>query len=115
MICLEVWVNGEKICLAGTGIGKGVLNSIVDLNSIGSEGAEKFINLHVGGLVDDEHIRWTEKRHPLEVGDEVTLKIVEADVADEPTRKHPRKRKKAKTRRHPSSLPNTRKCKRRDS
>jgi hypothetical protein len=64
MICLEVWVNGEKICLAGTGIGKGVLNSIIDLNSIGPEKAEKYINLHVGGLVNDEHVRWTEKRHP---------------------------------------------------
>ena len=96
MICLEVWVNGEKICLAGTGIGKGVLNSIIDLNSIGSEGAEKYINLHVGALVNDEHLHWTEQRHPLEVGDEVIIKIVEADAADEPVRKHPHKRQEQK-------------------
>ena len=96
MICLEVWVNGEKICLAGTGIGKGVLNSIIDLNSIGPEGAVKHINLHVGGLVNDEHLRWTEKRHPLEVGDEVTIKIVEADTVDEPVRKYPHKEQEQK-------------------
>ena len=91
MICLEVWVNGEKICLAGTGIGKGVLNSIIDLNSIGPEGATKYINLDVGGLVNEEYLRWIE-RHSLEVGDEVTIKIVEADTVDEPVRKYTRKK-----------------------
>jgi hypothetical protein len=88
MICLEVWVNGEKVCLAGTGTGKAVLNSIIDLNSIGPQGAEKYINLHVGALVRNEYLRWTEKRHALQVGDVVTLKIVEADTVDEPIRKH---------------------------
>lgn len=91
MICFEVWVNGEKICLAGVGE-SGVLNSIV------TWGGRQWIktDLHVGGLVNDEHVRWTEKEHILEVGDEVTIKIVEADTADEPVRKEPRKRQEQK-------------------
>lgn len=86
MICFEVWVNGEKICLAGVGK-SGILNSIIDLAA-----KHQHLSLHVGGLVNDEHVRWTEKAHHLKVGDEVTVKIVEADAADEPIRKHPRKK-----------------------
>jgi hypothetical protein len=81
MICFEVWVNGEKVCLAGVDE-SGVLCSIID----GGNKRRKS-NLYVGGLVDDEDLRWTQKPHPLEVGDEITIKIVEADAADEPTRK----------------------------
>ena len=85
MICLEVWVNGEKICLAG--VGDGVLHCIVDA------ARRRFkSHLHVGGLIDNEHVRWTQRDHFLEVGDEVTIKIVEADAVDEPVRKHPRKK-----------------------
>ena len=94
MICFEVWVNGEKICLAGVG-DSGVLDSIVGWG--GRQGRQLIKpNLHVGGLVNDEHVRWTEKDHTLEVGDEVTIKIVEADAADEPVRKEPRKRQEQK-------------------
>lgn len=85
LICFEVWVNGEKICLAGVG-DSGVLNSIIHVAE------PRKPDLHVGGLVNDEHVRWTERMHFLEVGDEVTIKIVEADTADEPIRKEPRKR-----------------------
>jgi len=85
MICFEVWVNGEKICLAGVGE-SGVLNAIID----GARKQRKS-NLHIGGLVNDEYVHWTKKEHILEVGDEVTIKIVEADTANEPIRKYPRK------------------------
>ena len=86
MICFEVWVNGEKICLAGVGESD-VLTCILDGGRRGLKS-----NLHVGGLVNEKHVRWTEKRHSLEVGDEVTIKIVEADTVDEPILKYPRKR-----------------------
>lgn len=85
MICFEIWVNGEKICLAGVDESD-VLCAIID----GARKQRKS-NLHVGGLVGDEHVRWTEREHILEVGDEVTIKIVESDTADEPIRKYPRK------------------------
>lgn len=88
MICFEVWVNGEKVCVAGVG-NSGVLSSIV---SWGGRENRKFIKpkLHVGGLVNGEHVRWTEEGHYLDVGDEVTIKIVETNTADEPVRKYPR-------------------------
>ena len=85
MICLEVWVNGEKICLAG--VGDGVLNCIVDGGRRGIKS-----QFSVGGLVNDEYVHWTQRNHFLEVGDEVIIKIVEADAADEPVRKRPRKK-----------------------
>jgi hypothetical protein len=85
MICFEVWVNGEKICLPG--VGDDVLNCILDGGRRGFKS-----NLHVGGLLNDEHVRWTQKIHALEVGDEVIIKIVEADAADEPVRREPRKK-----------------------
>lgn len=87
MICFEVYVNGEKICLAGVGE-SGVLSSIVSWG--GRQGRPEIKpDLHIGGLVDKEHVAWTKKMYNLEVGDEVTLKIVEADTADEPIRKFP--------------------------
>ena len=90
MICFEVWVNGEKICLAGVGE-TGVLSSIVSWGGKQGWPPEK-PNLRVGGLVNKEHVRWTEKEHILEVGDEVTLKVVEADTAEEPIHKYPQER-----------------------
>lgn len=88
MICFEVWVNGEKVCLAGVSESD-VLTCIVDGERRGLKS-----NLHVGGLVKDEHVRWTQKRHSLEVGDEVIIKIVESDKADEPILKYPRNRQR---------------------
>ncbi len=44
-------------------------------------------DLHVGGLVNKEHVRWTEPSHTLKVGDVVTFRIVESDTADEPIAK----------------------------
>jgi hypothetical protein len=58
MICFEVRVNGEKICLAG--VGDDVLNCILDGGRRGFKS-----NLHVGGLINDEHVRWTQKNHAL--------------------------------------------------
>ena len=85
MICFEVWVNGEKICLAGVGE-SGVLNAIIDGGN-----KQRKSNLHIGGLVNDEYVRWTEKGHYREVGDELTIKSLEADTAYEPVLKYPRK------------------------
>ena len=93
MICFEVWVNGEKFCVAGIGEA-GVLSAHVtwserarEENDAPSERERSKPRLHVGGLVNKEHIRWTEMGNTLEVGEEVLFKIIEADVADDPIRK----------------------------
>jgi hypothetical protein len=96
MICFEIWVNNQKVCVAGIG-DSGVLAAHVtwsqrrpeESSTPKSEWKPSKPNLHVGGLVNQEHVRWTEQSHYLEAGDEVTFKIIEADTADEPIRKEP--------------------------
>jgi hypothetical protein len=93
MICFEVRVNGEKICVAGVG-DSGVLAAHVTWSQ-GRQSQRRQPqkpHLHVGGLVNNEHVRWTENEHVLEVGDEVTFKVVEAGTADEPIHKYPQER-----------------------
>lgn len=61
-------------------------------------GAKTFIE--VGGLANEEHIDWV-KQKPLQVGDEICVKIVESGSADEPVRRrrnHPAETLKAKKR-----------------
>lgn len=79
MIAFEVLVNGKKLCTAGVGE-KGVLNASI----LGP----KSPRLRVGGLCNEEHVVWISPRpaaHELKAGDEVTIRVVETDVADEPT------------------------------
>jgi len=46
------------------------------------------VSLHVSGLIvpRDEHVRW--RRSSLRVGDEVRVKVVEAEVVDKPRRRY---------------------------
>jgi hypothetical protein len=86
MICFDVYENGEKLCRAGKA-------DLLVLSSILSwvkktEVVDEELTLHIGGLYKHEsggnaHPQWLE-RLELNVGDEITIKIVEADTADEP-------------------------------
>ena len=40
--------------------------------------------MHVGGLLNEEHVRWLENPFLINVGDEVTLSVIDSDVVDEP-------------------------------
>ncbi len=64
MICFEVWVNGEKVCLAGVGEGVGDTNVLAaHVTRVGKQGRQPMKpDLHVGGLVNKDHVRWTEKQ-----------------------------------------------------
>ena len=95
MICLEVYLNGKKICVAGAGDSGFTLANIAVLPNR-PEKLEKgwpLADLDVGGVIDNEHLHWTdlEKSH-LEIGDVVTFKVVESDTADEPLRRKARKK-----------------------
>ncbi|MGH9500704.1 MAG: hypothetical protein ACRD3L_16305 [Terriglobales bacterium] len=81
MRAFEVYLNGAKLCLAGIG-NDGVLTTIVNWVAKGGEGDLFFT---VGGLLTPtgEHVAWL--RQHLRVGDEVQIKIVEADTVDNPT------------------------------
>lgn len=76
MRAIEVWVNGEKKCVADNN-GQ-VLSAIVDVMSDS--------NIHVGGLVrregDSFHVCWLNE--PLRVGDEVRISLLETENVDPP-------------------------------
>jgi protein tyrosine phosphatase len=85
MRAFEVSVNGEKVCLAGIG-DDGVLTTIVHC-AARQGGVGVF--LQVGGLISQtkEHVNWINEK-PLSVGDNLQVKIVETDAADNPIEKY---------------------------
>ena len=95
MICLEVYLNGKRICMAGAGDSGFTLANIAVLPNL-PERQEKGwpqADLHVGGSADNEHFNWTEQgKSHLEIGDVVTFKVVESDTADEPIERRARKK-----------------------
>lgn len=82
MKAFMVSVNGRHICTAGIGL-DGVLSTI--LSWAGGEphlGAEGEFHLHIGGLDcrTDEHLNWPAPE--VAVGDEITIRIIEAEHVD---------------------------------
>ncbi len=94
MICFEIQINGKKICRAGLGQ-FGVLSCViswVNNRQLPVEDEGKSVSLNVGGLTIPENhtgefVTWV--RESLTVGDEVSMKIVEAIDADEPVERQP--------------------------
>lgn len=96
MIALKVKLNGELLALAGRE-DLCVLNTIIDATGVlGSESAgtvaekdKAHIGVHIGGLSartnDDpgQHMRWV-GRKPINIGDEISVQVLEVDIADEP-------------------------------
>jgi hypothetical protein len=80
MKAFDVRLNGKQLYVAGIA-GNGSLNTMIDYTA--GRGGHR-LSLRVGGLADDadEFVFWSVV--PLSVGDEVTLKIVEADSVDPP-------------------------------
>ncbi len=80
MNALLVFVNGERICVAG--IEYGVVGT-----HVGWTGSDKYgkFSLRVGGLDGRtvERVRWLVPN--VGVGDEITIRIVEVDKADPPS------------------------------
>jgi DNA-binding helix-hairpin-helix protein with protein kinase domain len=82
MRAFEVFLNGERLCVAGID-GDGVLNAMVDHVKIK---ARDDLRLRVGGLVSatEEHLTWSQVG--LTAGDEVRIRILESASVDEPER-----------------------------
>jgi hypothetical protein len=76
MIGFEVLLNGKKVCVAGAG--DGVLSAIVS-----SVPKRQELELEVGGLADEAHLKWPIPRS-LAVGDEVIVRVVETQRPDPP-------------------------------
>lgn len=85
MRAFEVFLNGERLCVAGIG-NDGVLTTIIDY--VVNHGQR--LHLHVGGLLlpEGEHVRWVGR--PLRIGDKVEVKIVECDTVNKPRKRFPR-------------------------
>lgn len=99
MICFEVMINGKKICTAGVG-DAGVLSALLTFvkRPKGSEetqgnqdqGKSESIDLRVGGIANvdpetSEHVDWLHQY--LSVGDEISIKVIEAAKCDPPSSK----------------------------
>ena len=92
MIAFHVHLNGKKVCTAGVP-DTGVLSAHVTwvrrtgehTLSKRADGVEEELTMDVGGLITptDEYVRWADSR-AVQVGDEVRIKIVEADRVDRP-------------------------------
>jgi len=84
MRALEVELNGERLCLAGIG-DDGVLNAMV--NCIAKPPRQE-VELRVGGLISPtrEHVDWVNR--DISVGDEIRIRIVDAGLIDEPSKRH---------------------------
>jgi len=95
MIALEVSINGKNVKLAGRN-DLCVLNAHVTATGrLGDKTYEKeikgtdyIIYCHLGGLTSkangaDEHVSWIESQM-LSVGDEIRIKILETQIADDP-------------------------------
>jgi hypothetical protein len=84
MRAFKVYLNGKKLCTAGIG-DDGVLDAMV--GHIVGDGHNE-LTLRVGGLVSrsKEFVDW-QKRN-LRVGDEVRIKVIEAQGVDHPRWRH---------------------------
>jgi DNA-directed RNA polymerase subunit E'/Rpb7 len=92
MIAFHVYLNSKKVCTAGVPV-TGVLSAHVtwvrrsgeQTHSKQSPGVKQELTMDVGGLITptDEYVRWADGR-ALQVGDEVRIKIVEAERVDRP-------------------------------
>jgi hypothetical protein len=95
MIGFEVEINGEKVCIAGFET-PGVLTAALSWVKArpSNEGTNsEAITFHVGGLTDrgserDEFIDWI--RQSLSLGDEVKIRVLEAEEFDQPVRTYTR-------------------------
>ena len=85
MKAFEVFLNGDRLCLAGL-TGRCVLTVIIS-HVKGKVDPVDEVDLQVGGLISDtdEHVLW--RIAQLNTDDEVRVKIIESDSADEPTKR----------------------------
>ena len=99
MICFEITINGNYVCTAGIGE-LGVLHTIVTwvktskvAPASGETVSRDNLDIHVGGLAHpdadtSQHVDWLNQA--ISVGDEITIRVIESPIYDEPTRDKPR-------------------------
>ena len=80
MRTFQIFLNGKELCIVGIG-NDGILSTTITHVPFRRK---RETRLYVGGLVlpQNEHVRW--EKAPVRVGDEVRLKVVEAETVDKP-------------------------------
>ena len=92
MKAFQIAKNGRPQCLAGVGA-FGVLTVIATWIRARRQPSSERIGLTVGGLTErHEHLRWA-KEVPLAVGDEITIRVVNAAEVDRPMERRKRNRR----------------------
>ena len=91
MIAFKVNVNGRPVCTAGIGA-NGVLTATLTWVGRGGEG---HFRLHAGGLNSATNEHLTFPAPEICLGDEITVRVIEADASEVnlPIEHRPRKRK----------------------
>lgn len=85
MLSFEVILNDETLCTAGL-YDEGVLNVMLNASKPESKIDEPAkVDLNVGGLIGNKHVRWVDGYGKLRVGDTVAVRVVEAE-SDPPRR-----------------------------
>jgi hypothetical protein len=80
MKAFVIYVNGRQVCSIGLTPDN---TRSVQFSWIGGPEGEVF--LHAGGIDDRDHVDWEMPK--LMVGDEVTVRVVESEDVDPPTRR----------------------------
>ena len=100
MIAYQITVNGKRVATAG--LRQGVVSAIANWVFIPSDVAtDPDKDWHAGfslAALDDitsEHLKWF--RHDFQIGDEISIKLIETDQVDEPTEREPQSDDDAKT------------------
>lgn len=85
MIAFEIRLNDQKLCRADVG-DSGVLSAIVTwaATTMSSGTRNESVFLSMGGLINPggKHVSWINQKN-LAVGDEIHVKVTEADSVDE--------------------------------
>jgi len=104
MVCFEVFLNEQRLCLAGVGE-HGLLSAYLSWHSLApaerapyqaGQGPHLGLIVHGGGgSRAGESLHWVEDEVPIEVGNEVKIRIIDAASPDEPRRRTVREQREA--------------------
>ena len=79
MLAFQILVNGKVVCTAGAPPEHRVLSTIVTWTHRHPDQ----IDLHVGGVPEgDQHLEWNMPK--IDIGDEVTIRIIDTNDIDQP-------------------------------
>ena len=81
MICFEIWINGERVCVAGAEDMRSIHASLISTKSI--KGAVFMAGVDtVNADAKRQIAKWIDRE--LDVNDEIKLKIIESESPDNP-------------------------------